>query len=645
MDIIDIAREMFEDQSFPLFEIDTFVEILTKADDLYYNEEESFLSDEEYDFLRRYAEKVEPSNVYFTGVGSDVRGGKIKLPYTMGSLDQIYEGEIEDWVKKHDLQDELVVMTDKLDGTSAMLIYNKEGDMQIAYSRGNGTEGADISRHIRKLKSVPDNCGRGVVVRGEAIIEIATFPFLCKQVKRKSGNPYKNPRNAVAGFMNSKTTNEVVYDFIKFVAYEIVGGTGSKEEQLRELEAMGFEVPHSFAVRGKDMSDASLTAHLNLRRQNSVYEIDGLVLDINTDKKRKAMNPTRDTLNPAYAVKYKVADANNIARPTVIGVDWNISKHGFIKPRVNIEPVDIGGVTIEWATGFNAKFILDNGIGRGAVIEITRSGDVIPFIQRVITPAVPEMPMQHHWDWEWTVNDAGEQVDAVLKNPDEYHEVAIKRMIDFFDKIDAPMLKEGNVQKLFDADYKTVESVIKASSADLVKVIGENGNKVYHGLREKLTDIPLYKIIGAHSNQRGIGVRKMKKLQKALGRDEMYKCNDPDVIASVDGFDTKTAEYTVIVISRFIDFFADVYDFVTIAEEESTGSSLAGEKICMTGFRDKEMAAKIEELGGDVQSGVSGKTTILVAKDPNSTSGKMQKARDNGIRIMGIDEFKEFIGI
>jgi len=65
----------------------------------------------------------------------------------------------------------------------------------------------------------------------------------------------------------------------------------------------------------------------------------------------------------------------------------------------------------------------------------------------------------------------------------------------------------------------------------------------------------------------------------------------------------------------------------------------------MTGFRDKEMAAKIEELGGDVQSSVSGKTTILVAKDPNSTSSKMQKARDNGTKIMGVDEFKEFINV
>ena len=92
MDIADIAREIFEDQSFPLYEIDTFVEILQAADDLYYNDDESFLTDEEYDFLRRYAEKVDPSNVYFTGVGSDVRGGKIKLPYTMGSLDQVYEG-------------------------------------------------------------------------------------------------------------------------------------------------------------------------------------------------------------------------------------------------------------------------------------------------------------------------------------------------------------------------------------------------------------------------------------------------------------------------------------------------------------------------------------------------------------------------
>ncbi len=640
MNIVDTAKEMFEEQSFDMYDVEILVEILTKSDDLYHNDEEPFLPDVQYDFLRQYTERLDPSNVYFTGVGSDVRGGKVKLPYAMGSLDQVQIGEITDWVGNWGLQDELVVMTDKLDGTSAMVIYNKTGDLQIAYSRGNGVEGADIYRHISKLRSVPKKVDSAMVVRGEVIIEQATFPFLCKEVQRKSGKPYKNPRNAVAGFMNSKTTNEIVYNYIKFVAYQVVGSERSKQDQLRELEKMGFEVPHSLAVRGKALTDRQLANHLNVRRQASVYEIDGLVLDVDSVTKRSEMNPTRDTLNPAYAIKYKVADAENVAYPTVIGVEYNLSKHGFWKPRVNIEPIELGGVTIEYATGFNAKFILNKGIGPGAVIQITRSGDVIPFIQRVVTPADPQMPSGV---WEWTENEFGENVDAKVANPDDYDEVIIKRMTSFFTKIDAPMLKQATVQLLFEEGYSSISEIINASKSELVGVIGENGNKVFDGLREKLTGIPLYKIIGAHSSQRGIGVRKMKKLQKALGQDGLYKCNDASIIATVDGFDTKTAEYTMKVISKFVDFFADVRDLVTIAEEETTGSVLANEKICFTGIRDKELEAKIESLGGTIQSSVSGKTTILIAKNPDSTTGKPKKARALGIKIMGVDEFKEML--
>ena len=385
MDTIDLAREMFEDQSFPMYQIEDFVKILEKADELYHSsEDESFLSDAEYDFLYRFAEKVDPTNPYFLGIGSEVRGEKVKLPFPMGSLDQIYEGEIPNWVTKHALDEELIIISDKLDGQSGMIIYDKSGNFQIAYSRGDGVEGADISRHIRKIRGVPAEVEKPLVVRGEIIIEEATFPYLRDNFKRKSGKPYKNPRNAVSGMMNSKTIDKEIYPFIKFVAYQIVGSTESKNIQLSDLDAMGFEVVYSTACRGKTLSDEWLTKHLELRKQNSVYEIDGIVLDVNGANKRAKMNPTRDTLNPAYSIKYKVTDADNLAVAIVEGITWNISKHGYLKPTINIVPVELGGVTISNCTGFNAKYIYDNKIQPGCKVKITRSGDVIPLILAVM---------------------------------------------------------------------------------------------------------------------------------------------------------------------------------------------------------------------------------------------------------------------
>jgi NAD-dependent DNA ligase len=347
------------------------------------------------------------------------------------------------------------------------------------------------------------------------------------------------------------------------------------------------------------------------------------------------MNPTRDTLNPAYTIKYKMN--TDICDIRVMDVEYNPSSHAYWKPRVNLEPTEMGGVTVSWATGFNAAFIRDNKIGPGAVLRVTRSGDVIPFIMGVVTAAEEAQLPTDEYPWHWTVNQQGKEVDAVLDNPNDLPIIRIKRMVKFFEKVDAPLLKMGNIEKL-DAAGFTKEDIIKATEEQLVSVLGKNGSKVFDGLRKKLQDIELHKIMGASSTQRGIGVRKMKRLQEAFGRDGLYDGPEMADIMNVEGFDTITAGLAVTVIDEFKDFFSDVKDYVTIAEEKEVGDALAGEKICMSGFRDKDMAAAIEAQGGTVQSGVSGKTTLLVTKDPNSTTGKPKKARELGIKIIGIEE-------
>ena len=639
-----LALEMFADQSFDEFDVDILVGVLMELDDLYTNAKtEPYIKDAQYDFLYQFVYAQIPTDEYFLGVGSDVRGEKIKLPFTMGSLDQVPQGAMPEWLGKYNLtaDGEFIVISDKLDGASCMAVYDLEGPLQIAYSRGNGTEGADITRHMRKMQNCPqtvDNNGEALTVRGENIFEFRTFPFLQKNFFRKDGKTYKNPRNMVAGVMNAESKEDALYDYVKFVAYEIVGSELSKQEQFRRLEELGFEVPHSLAKRGCELSDEYLTGYLEVRKENSIYEIDGIVLDVDGAEKRAEMNPTRDTLNPAFTIKYKMN--TDVCDISVIDVEFNPSSHGYWKPRVNLQPTEMGGVTVSWATGFNAAFIRDNNIGPGAVLRVTRSGDVIPFIMSVVTPAdEPQLPPDTY-AYHWTVNTVGKEVDAVLDNPNDLPVVAIKRMVKFFEKIDAPLLKMGNVEKLVNAGYSK-EQVIRATEEALVNDLGKNGSKVFEGLRKKLTDIPLYKIMGAVSTERGMGVRRMKKIQDAFGRDGLYGCTSMHKIMGVEGFDEITATSALNVIDDFKDFFSDVKEYVTIAEEVEVGDGLAGQKICFSGIRDKELAALIESQGGTVQSGVSGKTTLLVTKDVNSTTGKPQKARDLGIEIIDIDEMRK----
>ena len=622
------------------YTIDSIIAILTLADDVYAHLGDSFIEDNEYDALYLIASRLDPANVYFTGVGSKVRGGKIKLPFEMGSLNQVEIGDIEGWVKKNKLENEKVVISDKMDGTSAMLVYGEDGKPQIAYSRGNGTEGADITRHIFKILNTPKQISGKLVVRAEVEMTETSFEFLRDKVTRHSSNePYKNARNMVSGLMNRKENPAIVYEYLTVVAYEVVGSEEGKLDQLDKLDAEGFQITPYLSALGSELTDETLAGLLNRRREATDYAIDGVVIDVDSKEKRAQMNPTRDTLNPAYSIKYKVADESNLAIATVKGVTWNISKHGFLKPQVNLVPFDLVGVTISNATGFNAQFIEQHGIGKGARVKITRSGDVIPFILEVVESVTPDMPTE-----ECEQNETG--VDLVLTNKDDNDEVVINQLIDFFSKIEAPMLKEGTVRKLFKAGLTNPEDTINADRNFLVKIIGENGHKVYEGLESRLTNIPAYKLLGAFSTERGLGVRKFKKLQAAFGLDKLIDGEFTTAeVLKVEGFEEKTAAKVETVIGEFNEFLDNIACFYTFEEEVevASGGSMEGQKVVFTGFRDADLQEAVERAGGEMQSGVSGKTTMLVTKDPNSTSGKVQKARDKGVTIVGIDEFRSMV--
>lgn len=628
------------------YRADTIIDILKHYDDLYYNDGTSPISDEVYDAMRIVALDKDPTNVYFTGVGSTVRGGKIDLPYEMGSLNQIYDGDYEKWIAKHDLYEADILITEKLDGHSDLVVYGDDGKIQIGYSRGDGIQGADITRHLHKFKTLPKQLEGHTAIRGEIILTKDSFEILKSIVKTRGGEEYKNARNMVAGLMNAESNDDIVYKHLQFVAYELKNTSNigrSAWEGLMYLKHHRFQIPQRAVYKGKDLNDRNLPLILKNFKSNSRYEIDGLVLEVDGALRRTKINPTRDTLNPEYAVKYKVADEDNVAIATVEEVEWNVSKHGLLKPRVRISPVDLVGVTITYATGFNAKFINDNLIGPGSKIQITRSGDVIPFIQSVVEGTFAQMPTEN-WDWNAT------QVDAVMIEHEASKEVMMKQVLHFFTTINIPNLKEGIIKKMEEINYyesfdDAVLEMCNYKEEYWFRCIGENGKKIYKGLRDRLNEIPLYRLIGSTPYfGSGVGTRKFKKLItdlqiKSVG--ELPLLNKAQII-SVDGFEDKTAEKIVQGINHFMWILEKVpYITVTFPIGNVEGK-LSGEKIVFTGFRDKELQAKVEAEGGVMQSGVSGKTTILVSKTDKET-GKIKKARDKGVKVMTLQEFKDMV--
>lgn len=625
--------------------VSAIIDKLKKCDDEYTNDGNSSLSDKEYDALRRKAQAMDPGNAYFATVGSDVRGGKIKLPYIMGSLDQKFDSDIPLWIRNYNLMDECIVVSDKLDGISCMLTY-RNGELEIAYSRGNGMEGADITRHIRKVPSVPqklrDSTEAYLVVRGELIMKNKVFAD--KYADEKS-----NPRAMVAGCFNRSTTEQSILDDIEFISYQVVahsdisGNIASKLGELEFLKREGFRVVPFTTLRGRAIKAdelATYTAGVKKASAREGYELDGIVLTINDYAVDTNKRKSTTTLNPEHSIKYKIVDDDQTVITECTNVLWEISKSGFYKPRVQMKPVNLYGTNVTFASGFNAKFIFENGIGPGAKLRITKSGSVIPYIMEVTQKATPKMPSEA-WDWNESNVEAVTTDDS---NPD----VKFKQILSFVETLKVELLKESTLReawtrlKLYELSYEEIIPMLfDLTDGEWVKLVGANGNKIAVSLRRRGENLDLATFLGAVKYLGfGFGVRKAKALLSQVDESKLRSLTEADFI-NLDGFDT-SAKRIISGMPQALDMLDLLLKlgYVELVREAKT-SELTGVNVVFTGFRDADLEKTIELAGGKIGSSVSSKTTHLLAPDTNSSSGKFKKAKELGVKVMTADQFKD----
>ncbi len=614
------------------------VKLLTEARDAYYNTGTPIMSDLQFDALEGQLRAHDPLNSYFMEIGAEERGEKVKLPVPMGSLDQVYENGAENWVAEIGYEDKEFVLTDKLDGLSGLIIYGNDGKLQIGYSRGNGLEGADITRHLLKIKNLPKEISHPLMTRVEIIMKEETFKTLNES--GALGRTFKNSRNYCAGQMNRKVADQVFYDNVDVVAYEEKNMLLSKVEQLSDLSTEGLLVPGFVLIKGSLINDAILMTELQNAKSHSPYALDGLVIDVNdwTDVYHLGQKNS-SSLNPVHARKFKINSDANRAITKVVTVHWNVSKLGYLKPRVQIEPVDITGVTITYATGFNAKFIKDNMIGVGAEIQITRSGDVIPFIEKIITPAAKaEMPdAEEFGETVWSKN----LVDLVLV--EDHADAKMKRLCEFFGGVGVATLRQGNMERLIAGGLDTIELIVKASEEDLKAAVGEaNGTKIYEGIKVALNPVPLWKLAGASQLfGRGIGQRKLKKVWEKYG-DDNFLTLTYDLLLQVEGFSEISAMSVLDNMHKYLALTNAIAGYYTLEQAAGPSSDkFADLNVCFTGVRDTDLEKLIVDNGGSIASGVNAKTTHLVCKDSSASSSKLKKAAEIGVKVISLVEAKD----
>jgi len=590
---------------------------------VHYRNLQPIMTDNQYDILEDYISDKYPKNEIIHKIGAPVERNKVTLPYQMGSMDKIKPdtGALANWMAKYRGP---YVLSCKLDGVSGL--YTTEGPAPKLYTRGDGKVGQDVSHLIPHLR-LPKT--KGIVIRGEFIIPKAVFDSKYK-------TKFANPRNMVAGIINHKTINEAITD-LQFVAYEVIVPSKKPSEQMEFLSTLDVEV-----VLWKNetaLTNELLSETLVEWRKNYVYEIDGVIVTNDAKYTRKAGNPD-------HSFAFKMVLSDQIAEGKVVDVIWSPSKDGYLKPRVQIEPINLGGVRIEFATGFNGAFINDNKVGVGAVIELIRSGDVIPHIRKVTVPAeqakMPSVP------FKW--NDT--HVDVMLEDLNSDETVKEKNITGFFRGIGVEGLSSGNVARIIQAGYDTVPEIIKMDVNDLLKVEGfkdKTANKIYNGIKEKIDAASLITLMSA-SNVfgRGFSGKKTELIIEAYPDVLLSKESNAQKIAKISaikGMAEKTAESFVERIPYFINFIKEAGLVKKLAQEITEKKTvdeshpLFGKTIVMTGFRDAQIQEAIKNVGAKLGSSVSKNTFIVLVKNTDEDTGKAADARKLGVPLMTPEDF------
>ena len=614
-------------------------EMIKYANNAYYCNGSPIMTDNQYDILREYTLEIYPLNEIakegHTGCEMKIKKNKVTLPYQMWSMDKIKPDTdaLERWIEKYPGD---CVVSCKLDGVSGL--YVTEGKKPKLYTRGNGIIGQDISHLIPYLK-LPQE--KGLAIRGEFIISKENF-------KNHFSGQFANPRNFVAGVINQTKVNPDVISKLSFVAYELIKPERVPSEQLDYLKGLDIEV-----VKYKlfdNISNEILSDCLIKWRNEYEYEIDGIICT--SDKYFQRVNK-----NPEHAFAFKMVLSGQVAEAKVMDVLWTPSKDGILKPRVQIEPVILGGVTIEFATGFNAKFIVDNKIGLGSIVQIVRSGDVIPHILGVTVPA--DEPLMPNADIQYTWNDT--HVDIILVNIGENQIVKEKNIELFFNKLGIEGLKAGKVKKLVNAGYDTIPKILKMNSSDFETIEGfgkKTSNQLVNQIKDKVEEATIINLMISMNFARGMGEKKLEPIFEAypdILTSEISNDKKIKLLQNVKGIAKNSAERFVFNIDEFLKFLKEtgldnklekIEDIVEKKKEKQTlkNHPLFGKKILMTGFRDKDLEKKIIEVGAEIASSISKNVFIVLVKDLEETTGKAQKARDLNIELMTPDEFKKIYG-
>ncbi|MCR9175935.1 MAG: NAD-dependent DNA ligase LigA [Alphaproteobacteria bacterium] len=664
---------------------------IAEADRRYHQEDAPELTDAEYDALRRRYERLaerfpqmRPENGPETQVGFAPAEGfaKVRHARPMLSLSNAFD---DDDVREFDkrvrrflslgAEDPLELVAEpKIDGLSASLRYER-GKLVVGATRGDGTEGEDITRNLRTINDIPTKLPEGVPeileIRGEVYMRKDDFLAMNARQADSGGKLFANPRNAAAGSLRQLDVEITRSRPLKFFAYswgEISEDfADSQWGFLEQIERWGFTTNPLSKLCASVEQALAVYAQVGAERGDLPYDIDGVVYKVNRFDYQQRLGMVSRAPRWATAHKFKAEQAET----TLEAIDIQVGRTGALTPVARLTPVKVGGVTVSNATLHNEDEIARKDIRVGDQVIIQRAGDVIPQVVRVVTEKRPadsvpfEMPIKCPRCESDALRPEGEAIRRCtggLICPAQ----AVERLKHFVSRnaFDIEGFGTKQVEVFWEEGLVRSPGDIFRLSEHREKLLGEKGTK------EKSTDnllaaIEARRTIGLDRFIFALGIRQVGQATARLLaanygtldalRAALDTAHDPDSDATADLINIDQIGSSVA--KDLIDFFHEDHnravlddlsqelDIQAFEAPTTEGSPVAGKTVVFTGTLTtvgrNEAKAKAESLGAKVAGSVSKKTDyVVVGADAGS---KAAKAEALGVTILSEDAWLDLI--
>ena len=610
--------------------LDQLKTLYTNAKQTYYNDPQGkqLLSDDKFDLLEDKIKLADPKWKGFKAGSPINKKKKVKLPVPIFSLDKVKTAEgLSSWL---DGSEEFVLM-DKLDGSSLELIYTNGVPTRLI-TRGTGLVGGECSYLIPHLRGIPQKVGtKNFVVRCEGLFTKIGF--------QKYANEFDAARNAASGILNRSDVHKAIRD-LSIVALQLLEPNLKMSAGLAWLKNSGFKVVANKSLSRSKISAEFLAKMLENRKSNGPYQMDGLVLMYD---KRNALPRSG---NPDWGIAWKKTIAPEDATITTVKqVHWKISAHGSLVPRIEVKPIRVGDATISFAAAFNAQYVVENCIGPGSKVGIIRSGDVIPYITKIVTRTKPQMPPESMGEWKWDKT----HVNIVLSDAKSNPAYRLQKIARTFSVLKIDLLRGRTIEKLVDAGYDNVTKILRASVKDFMQAEGmqqKSAQNLWSAIHSKTDEgFPLTQLMNASGVfDRGVGETRLRLVAEHFNLIDLTRNTEEEItrkISGIRGFDYITARMIARGLPRYLK-----WSKVTglrakeLKKIKPIASSLIGINISFTGFRNKDYEEQIVKNGGTVIA-FGSKTTVLLVSAVGKSSDKVYRAKERGISVMTWEQFNK----